>query len=78
MSLEFYCRWGSTVEILYIFKKYFLKWGSNVVGVLRFLELFCLLSSTVSIPAKSLRIFYNLDKDLVDVVVRHRTDNPTH
>jgi hypothetical protein len=34
MSLEFYCRWGSTVEFLYILKKYFKNWGSNVVGVL--------------------------------------------
>ena len=50
MSLEFYCRWGSTVEFLYIFKKYLKNWGYNVVGVLRFLEFFCLRSSTVSIP----------------------------
>jgi hypothetical protein len=49
MFLEFYCRWGSTVESLYIFKKYLENWGSNVVGVLLFLE-FCLWSSTVSIP----------------------------
>ena len=34
MSLEFYCRLGSTVESIYIIKKYLKNWGSNVVGVL--------------------------------------------
>jgi hypothetical protein len=41
MSLEFYCRWSSTVEFLYIFKKYLKNWGSNVVGVLLSLEFYC-------------------------------------
>ena len=50
MSLESYCRWGSTVECNYIFLKYLKNWGSIVVGVLLFLEFFCLWSSTVSIP----------------------------
>ena len=52
MSSEFYCRWGSTAEFLYILKKYLKNWGSNVVGVLLSLEFFCLWSSTVSIPEK--------------------------
>ncbi len=47
MSLEFYCPWGSTVEFLYILKKYLKNWGSNVVGVLLSLEFFCLWSSSV-------------------------------
>ena len=54
MSLESYCRWGSTVECNYIFFKYLKNWGSIVVGVLLFLEFFCLWSSTVSIPEYTL------------------------
>jgi hypothetical protein len=42
MSLEFYCRWGSTVEFLYIKKKYLKNLGFYVVGVLLYLEFFCL------------------------------------
>ena len=52
MSLEFYCRWGSTIECNQNFLKYLKNWGSNVVGVLLFFEFFCLWSSTVSIPTK--------------------------
>ena len=55
MSLESYCRWGSTVECNYIFFKYLKNWGSIVVGVLLFLEFFCLWSSTVSIPTPTRR-----------------------
>ena len=51
MSLEFYCRWGSTVEFFYILKKYLKNWGSNVVGFLLYLEFFCLWNSTVCIPS---------------------------
>ena len=40
MSSEFYCRWGSTAEFLYILKKYLKNWGSNVVGVLLSLEFY--------------------------------------
>jgi hypothetical protein len=40
MSLEIYCRWGSTVEFLCILKKYLKNWGSNVVGVLLSLEFY--------------------------------------
>ena len=62
MSLESYCRWGSTVECNYIFFKYLKNWGSIVVGVLLFLEFFCLWSSTVSIPAY--RLSYVLIKKI--------------
>jgi hypothetical protein len=40
MSLEFYCRWGSTVECNYILKKYLKNWGCIVVGVLLSLEFY--------------------------------------
>ncbi len=34
MSLEFYCRWSSTVAYKEIFKNYLKYWGSIVGGVL--------------------------------------------
>ena len=40
MSLEFYCRWGSTVECDYICLKYSKNWGSIVVEVLLSLEFY--------------------------------------
>jgi hypothetical protein len=41
MSLEFYCRWCSTVAYKEIFKNYLKYWGSIVGGVLLSLELCC-------------------------------------
>ena len=40
MSLEFYFRWGSTVEFLYILKKYLKNLGCNVLGVLLSLDFY--------------------------------------
>ena len=45
MSLEFYCRWSSTVTYKEIFKNYLEYWGS-IVSV----EFFRLWSSTIAIP----------------------------
>jgi hypothetical protein len=55
MSLEFYCRWGSTVEILYILKKYLKNWGSNVVGVLLSLEFYCQHAQRFTIETKQVK-----------------------
>jgi hypothetical protein len=40
MSLEFYCRWSSTVTYKEIFKNYLEYWGSIVGGVLLSLEFY--------------------------------------
>jgi hypothetical protein len=41
LLLEFLCLWSSTIEFLFIFKKYLKNWGFNVVGVILSLEFYC-------------------------------------
>jgi hypothetical protein len=55
MSLEFYCRWGSTVECNYIFYKYLKNWGSIVVGVLLSLEFYGLHTKRCTSTQSSLK-----------------------
>jgi hypothetical protein len=47
MSLEFYCRWGSTFGSIFIFL------NIEKIGVLLSLEFFCLWSSTVFVVLRS-------------------------
>ena len=59
MSLELYCRWGSTIECNYNLKKYLKNWGSNVVEVLLFLEFYRQHTSHYYIPKV---FFFNFNR----------------
>jgi hypothetical protein len=48
MSLEFYCRWSSTVAYREIFLNYFKYWGSIVGGVLLSLEFYGHLTAEIA------------------------------